>query len=86
MTVPALLSIDDVFEAIKSKNVAKLKNFIEIGLEFGIKELQSIWNVAGTNQIVGGQEFRTALTKLRFQCLERIESLYRKPWDESGKE
>ncbi len=85
MTAPVFLSIDDIFDAIKTKNVAKLKNFLEIGLQMGVKELQSIWNVAGVNQIMGSDEFRNVLMKLRLHCLERMEALYRKPWDESGK-
>ena len=86
MTVPVLVSIDDIFDAIKSKSLAKLKNFLEIGLQLGIKELQSIWNVAGTHQMIGTDEFRAVLLKLRLHCLERMEALYRKPWDESGKQ
>lgn len=85
MTAPQLVSVEDVYDSIQRKNVAKLKNFIEIGLEFGIRELQNIWNVAGTHGIFGNEEFLGALRKLRKHCLELMEKKYRRPWDESGK-
>lgn len=85
MTAPILVSVDDIYDAIKTRNVAKLNNFIEIGFNFNIPELQNIWNVAGTHQMFGNEEFLTGLTKVRKFCLRLMEEQYRRPWDESGK-
>ena len=82
------ICVDDVLEALKERNSAKINNFLEIGLQFSsVNDCLNVWNVAGTNLMISAKEsaFTKSLHRLRECCLTNAESLYRKPWDESGK-
>jgi hypothetical protein len=67
------ISVSDV---LKTGNLDSIKNL-------GIEQVEKLWN---TLQIKGMNGSNETERDMKMKCIEVLEVLYRKPWDETSKQ
>lgn len=66
----------EITDFVEDKNVD-----LELIGSFGINKVEKLWNLL---QIRGIKPENERDTAIRLKCIEVLEKLYRKPWDETS--